>query len=234
MEYIDFHTHIVPRIDDGAKDLSESLLMLKSAYSSGAKTVILTPHYVSEESISSFLKRRNTNVSLLNTAIEKDGSNFPKILKGAEVALDSPLSELDDLKKLCIDGTNVILLELPYPWNKWHVNEVYNIIGRHGLIPVMAHIERYLNNPKDIDTLEGLTTIGAKFQINVPSYLFHRQKHIIKTLIKKDMVSAIGSDCHNLTTRSPDITMALNRMTKTFGESFLSDTLKKTELLLEL
>ena len=233
MRYIDFHTHIIPEMDDGAKNVGESVEMLKTAFSSGAQTAILTPHYLAGESISEFCERRNAKVALLKKSMSENGGKYPDILCGAEVLLCSALSEHDDLNKLCIEGTDLLLLELPYPsWNKWHIQEVYNIIARHNLTPVMAHIERYLNKPKEMNKLDQLISIGAKFQINADSFLIFSGKRVIKALAREGLISAIASDCHNPTRRSPDISRAVTALAKTFGDSFISDIFDNSMQLL--
>lgn len=233
MRYIDFHTHIVPEIDDGAQTVEDAIAMLKTARACGAETVILTPHYHATMPIAEFCARRDEKVALLKSAMEKDGGEFPAILCGTEVLLDDAISEREDVSKLCIEGTELLLLELPYTsWCSWHYQEVYRIIARRNLTPVMAHIERYLSKPKDIDKIDRLITIGAKFQINAGSFLTFSGKRIIRTLAAEGLISAIGSDCHNLTSRSPDITRALSVLAKKFGDPFIDYLYNKSKNLL--
>ena len=235
MKYIDFHTHILPEMDDGAKSAGEALEMLKAAYSSGAQTVLLTPHYLTREPISDFCARRDGKLSILKKAMEEDGGAFPTLLCGAEVPLYGDLSENNDLGQLAIEGSDLLLLELPFPaWNKWHLQEVYNIIAKQNVTPVMAHIERYLDKPKEIEKLDQFISVGAKFQINAPSFLTFSGKRIIKALAREGLICAIGSDCHNLTTRPAEISHAMSLMAKHFGGSFLRDVFEKSKQLLNL
>lgn len=222
MKYIDFHTHILPEIDDGATSVSESLEMLKLAKSSGAETVILTPHFLADTTIDEFCQKRSDKLLALQNEIEKDKSDFPNLLCGAEVYLNSALSEVPDLKKLCISGTNLLLLELPFStWNMWHFNEVYNIAQKHDVVPIMAHIERYLSSPKDIQRIEPLISMGAKFQVNVDSFETLHGKRVIRELADKGLMCALASDCHDLVNRSPDISHTLSVMSKKLGQPFL-------------
>lgn len=222
MKYIDFHTHIIPNMDDGAQSIDEAISMLKIAYKSGAETVVLTPHYNRGVSVSDFCNRRDEQVALLKEAMEKDGDMFPSLRIGAEVLVDCALSDKDDLRKLCIDGTDTILLEFPLPtWSRWHVTEIHNIISKQGLTPVIAHTERYLTSPKQIHSLDNFVYYGAKFQVNASAFLPFSSRRIIKAMIKEGLVSAIASDCHNETTRTPDIARAIQRMTKCFDEELM-------------
>ena len=231
--YIDFHTHIIPKIDDGAKDVDMALAMLRTAHKSGAKKVILTPHYSTHADIGEFFCLRERRVNLLKTAMQENPEDYPEILVGAEVAMDGALTDIDDISPLLIEGTDLILLELPYTaFSSWYNNVIYDIIVTHNVTPIMAHIERYLDSPKDVEKLGTLASFGVKFQINAPSFLSHSGKKIIKALSETGLISSIGSDCHNLDTRSPDIEKALALMDKKLGHGFSDFIYEKTTELL--
>lgn len=232
--YIDFHTHILPHIDDGAKDTEMALAMLGKADECGAELIVLTPHVSYDANIETFITTRNEEIRMLKDAARESGVNFPKILAGAEVALSGALSERDNVRELCIEGTELILLELPYTsWSPWYNNEIYNLISRHNVTPVMAHIERYIKKPQDIEKLSTLVSLGVQFQINARSFLTFSGKKIIRELAAEGMISAIGSDCHDTGKRSPDISQALNTMEKKFAEGFLEYIYHKNKSLLE-
>ena len=233
MRYIDFHTHILSEMDDGAKSVHDSVAMLKTAEKSGAKTVVLTPHYSTAMPISEFCEKRNEKFSMLKAAMKEEGGKFPKLLLGAEVAIDGSLCDKADLENLCIEGTDLLLLELPYSsWNDWHFQEVYHVIAERNLSPVMAHIERYLKRPKDIEKIDKLISIGARFQINAEPFLTFSGKRIIRTLAAEGLISAIGSDCHGVKRRSPDISYPLEIFAKKFGDAFIDYLYNKSEKLL--
>lgn len=232
--YIDFHTHILPDIDDGSKNIEMSLKMLQIANENGAKTVILTPHVDASADFFKFLQIRNERYEALKKAVKESDGQFPKILTGAEVLLDCSLSEREDVRSLCIEGTELLLLELPYTqWNSWYKREIHNIIARHEVIPVLAHIERYMKSPKDIEKLEPLASLGAKFQINASSFLSFSGRRIIRELAASGLISAIGSDAHNLSNRSCDISKALRAFEKKFGEDFIDYMYEKTSALIK-
>ena len=231
--YIDFHTHIIPRFDDGAKDVDMSLAMLRTARKSGAKKVILTPHYSTRADIGEFFCLREKRVNELKAAMQENPDDYPEILVGAEAALDGSLTDVDDISPLLIEGTDLLLLELPYTsWSSWYNNGIYDIIVKHNVTPIMAHIERYLDSPKDVEKLSTLASFGVKFQVNAPSFLSHSGKKIIKTLAEKGLISAIGSDCHNLDTRSPDIEKAMAQIDKKLGRGFCDFVYERTQELL--
>ena len=232
--YIDFHTHILPEIDDGAKDMETALSMLGLSYECGAEAIVLTPHVASDANIGKFIKTRNEKLNKLKAAMKKNPHQYPDLIVGAEVALNGALSERKDARSLCIEGTDLLLLELPYTsWASWYNNEIYNLIAKHNVTPIMAHIERYLKGPKDLDKLSTLVSFGVKFQINASSFLSFKGRRIIRELAGEGLISAIGSDCHNLSTRSPDISKAFRLFDKKFGEDFLEYICDKTADLLD-
>lgn len=233
MRYIDFHTHILPKIDDGAKSLNESVEMLRTAKRCGAELVVLTPHYTSDISIAEFCELRQKKYLELKAEVLKNKDEFPKLLLGAEVLVNNALSENDDIKSLCISETNLLMVELPYDkWQKWHYNEVYNLVAKHSITPVIAHVERYLTKVEDLKKLEPLISVGAKFQINADSFLSFFGKRIIRELAAMGLISAIGSDCHGATFRSPDISRAISVFSKKFGEPFMDYLYEKSSKLL--
>lgn len=232
--YIDFHTHIIPEIDDGAKDVEMSLDMLSCAQGCGAETVIFTPHVSSMADFGKFIKLRKEKVTALKKAVKNNWFPCPDILLGAEVAMDGSLSERKNVSSLCIEGTDLLLLELPYTsWSSWYNNEVYNLISKHNVTPVMAHIERYLKTPEDLAKLSTLVSFGVKFQVNAGSFLSFSGRRIIRALAAEGLISAIGSDCHNMSRRSPDISRALSAFSRKFGDDFLDYLYNKTSDLLE-
>ena len=232
--YIDFHTHILPNIDDGAKDMDMSLAMLELAYDNDAETVILTPHVNATSDFDDFLSVRGDRYKKLSTAIKSSRISAPEILLGAEVLLDASLAEKENVRSLCIEGTELLLLELPYtPWNSWYNHEIYNLISKHEVTPVMAHIERYLRSPKDIRKLDALISFGVKFQINASSFLSFNGRRIIRELASEGLVHAIASDAHNLSRRSPDMSKAFKAFERKFGADFVEHIYGKTSKLLE-
>lgn len=234
MRYIDFHTHIIPKTDDGARNMDESLHMLAAAHISGAESVVLTPHYLGQESIADFCNLRNQKITDLKQAMTKSGGKFPELFSGAEVYLNRALSENDDVRMLCIEGTDTILLELPYTsWSKWHIQEVYHLIARQNLAPVIAHVERYLRGPKYLENLDRLVSIGAKFQVNASSFLTFSGRRVISALARQGLIAAIGSDCHNETTRSSNISRPLRAMEKRLGPTFLTEVYYESKQLIQ-
>ena len=156
MQMYDIHTHILPGMDDGAQDMDTACMMLESEARQGAEIVALTPHYYGQKrNIEEFLKQRESAFSGLVNEIEKRKLKSPVLVQGAEVYLTRNLALSEDLNKLCIQGTNTILIELPFEkWDNWVLREIERMVYSRDLKVVLAHPERYVMMPWDIKKLK--------------------------------------------------------------------------------
>lgn len=187
---LDFHAHILPTADHGSSSLEQSLRQLDIARKHGVSRIVATPHfYPDRHSLEQFLTRRSASWSMLSTAREVGA---PLVALGAEILICDGIERLDGLEKLCIEGTNILLLELPFSLFKLgYRDSVYRLI-KSGFNVVLAHIDRY--DPADIELF---LECGAKAQLNafalsgltVPSY--------IKDWARSGAVIALGSDIHS-------------------------------------
>ena len=216
---IDWHSHILPAMDDGSRNLDESIEMLRSLMHQGVDTVIATPHfYANEESVEEFLSRRRESCEQL--CANKTDCDI-RIVCGAEVRYYPGISRMEELKKLAIEQTNLLLLEMPMArWTESVVHELVELANMRGLKIIMAHIERYfaLQNRKTFDML---IENGILMQVN--SSFFERigtRKKAID-LLETGYVHFIGSDCLNTTTRPPKIAPAYDMIRKKLGEDFV-------------
>ena len=216
---IDWHSHILPGIDDGSQSVEESVAMLKMLAEQGVNTVIATPHFLANnETVEDFLARRNEAYAKLEGHLF-DGA--PEIRLGAEVAYYSGISRLPDLKGLCIEGSKCLLLEMPMTkWTEYIIKEVEELAHRGKINLVLAHVDRYLHL-QSAKTWERLCESGCIMQVNASSLLsFVTRPKIIK-MMRAQSVHCIGSDCHNTTTRAPRIGRAFETVEKKLGERFV-------------
>lgn len=214
---IDFHSHILPAMDDGSKNEQESIAMLTELKNQGITRVIATPHfYANGESVSAFLSRRQKSFEKLNL-----NSDFPQVVLGAEVRYYEGISRLADLTKLCISGTDLLLLEMPSAkWTDFVIKELISLASNGNITLVLAHIERYIfMQPKSV--FADLLNSGVLMQINASfiNGFFTRRKAL--KLLGSDMAHFVGSDCHNTTDRAPEMKSAVSHITKGLGEDFL-------------
>ena len=140
---IEYHCHILPGIDDGAKDAETSLAMIEMMKEQGIERIAATPHFYAhrEKSVADFMKKRQAAFDKI-----RDKAAVSDIRLGAEVSIEHGISELPDIEKLAIEGTRMILLELPYrAYAKWMSEEIYNIGAEYKLKVILAHVHRTLS-----------------------------------------------------------------------------------------
>ncbi len=215
---VDFHTHILPGIDDGSNSVTESIEMLKQLGKQNIDRVVATPHYyLTKSSIDKFLDERENAIQKV-IAQAKSEKGIPKIVAGAEVLLYPEISRVDRIKELCICGTNYMLLEMPFTdWSSITYATIESLRSI-GIIPIIAHFERYINLQSDKGSLYELLERGCLIQMNsgyINSAISYRKA---LKYIKMGYVHFIGSDCHNTTDRSPNIGRAYEKIEKKLGQ----------------
>lgn len=202
----DFHTHILPEMDDGSPDVATSVEMIRRLREQGVERIVLTSHYYSEnESVEEYLARRTAAYERLMAAPE--AVEFPPLLLGAEVRLARGMADCAELKKLCVEGKRLLLLEFPYLKHAdWMMQEVENITYQLNVVPMLAHVDRFLAwglvDKKQLDRIIGFE--DAIIQINNEAVTDRLTKKFVKRLLKEDFLFVLGSDTHNLQDRAPN------------------------------
>ncbi|NLB80052.1 MAG: hypothetical protein GX800_00210 [Clostridiaceae bacterium] len=217
---IDFHTHIIPFVDDGAKDLAEAIKMLYMLKSQGVKTVVATPHYNdSRIDIDGFLMLRNAAYLKLQQEIAQKGHDLPEVILGAEVFLSYEVIHNDGLSKLCIGDTNYLLVEVPSNvWFEWIYDFTDYLISQKNIKPIIAHFERYAFVNRDIDRFNNIKESDVVIQVNADAFLNFRMKKTAHRLVENGLLHIIASDTHNTTDRKPVILEAKKQIVKKYGE----------------
>lgn len=217
----DLHTHILPGMDDGARNADESLSMLSAQKALGVDTVVLTPHYYrSRENAQHFLQRRAAAFDALNAAMSRTQGEYPRILLGAEVEWVPNLTDCELLPQLCLGESNYLLLELPrYTWSDSLIDQLYHLQQKTGIVPILAHIERYLRIQKR-DRLRDIFSLGVPIQMSADMLLHSTTRHTAFSLLRKGCVSVIASDCHGTERRAPNLPPALEVIRRKFGGDF--------------
>lgn len=216
---IDWHNHILPGVDDGSRNLAESVAMLKMQMAQGVTTVIATPHfYANDESVEAFLERRNAAFRELKSKLPEDA---PEILLGAEVGYYQGISRMENLKELRIQNSKLLLIEMPMTvWTEYMVRELVELAGKSSFQIVLAHIERYLNIQKT-SVWERLYENGILMQANASFFSRFISKHKALALLKEEKINFIGSDCHNTTSRPPMLREAFDVIQKKLGSEHI-------------
>lgn len=220
---IDFHSHILPGIDDGSKDLEMTRTMLLASAEQGTDIMVATPHFYPEKTTPDrFLEQRTHAAEQLQQLTEE---GLPRVILGAEVAFFNGISRVEQLEQLCIEGTKLLLLEMPFGiWTQETIREVERISMR-GMTPIVAHLDRYLSFYKygRKAVLEALTDLPLYVQINVESLMFWRVRATIYKLFQTNRAHLLGSDCHNVTTRPAGLAKGREMLRRKLGEEMLDE-----------
>ena len=200
---VDFHTHILPGIDDGSESLEESLQMLRAEKEQGISRVVLTPHFYPQRDIpESFLKKREEAFGLLQQAAEQE--ELPELVLGAEVYYYPCMSESAALKELTLDKTEYVLVEMPFvAWTKDMYRELENIYARQGLTPIVAHVDRYIRPWRTRGIPERLQELPVLVQANASFFTSRFTGSLARKLLKEKKIHLLGSDCHDMLSRPP-------------------------------
>lgn len=215
--FIDFHTHFLHGIDDGAYDLETGLAMLLESYRQGTEYVVASPHFYSDKiSINEACETRDNALSqILNYAQSKD-LKIPHIIRGFEVSFNNDLKDMTDLKKLCIEGTDCMLVEMPYAeWDEQTFEELYNLTLT-GVKPVIAHVDRYYKLFGK--SVYRLSELDLYFQFNCDSLQSLKCRSFIRSLMSSGRICTIGTDMHNITSRPCDIEKAYKKAARKLSQ----------------
>lgn len=223
MSVMDFHSHILPRVDDGSKSLEQSLQMLRRESEQGVEQVVLTPHfYANHCTMEQFLQRRREAFETLTHAAVGDES-LPKLILGAEVKIFEGLSRIDELEQLAISGTRCILVEFPMlPWRDWMYRELLNLRTDRNLTPIFAHVDRYMTPWRSFGIPEKLERLPVLVQANAEFFLRRATRKKALKMLQNGQIHLLGSDCHDLSDRAPNLGPAKALIQQQLGSQVLA------------
>ncbi len=200
---VDIHSHVLPGVDDGAKNIRESIELLKNLKMQGVGCVYATPHfYRQKQSFSDYFEAVDKAWEELLVATE--GKALPELRRGYEIRAFRGMSTCEQLKYMCLENSHYLLIELPYSYviDSWVVNELYNIQFTLGLKPIIAHIERYFGYPGFDRLLDLVIDEDVRAQITSSAvFSGHNIKKKICKLIEGGYIHFIASDAHSITHR---------------------------------
>ena len=187
----DFHAHVLPGADHGSDGLEMSLNQLSLIASHGIKRVVATPHfYPMRDNVDLFIERRTDSAGELKRSMTP---GLPAVMIGAEVLVCEGMERMEGLDRLTVYGTDCILLEMPtVKWTDGILDTVWEI-SKSGLVPVMAHIDRY--DPKYV---EQLLALGVKAQLNPNAFMERKMRKQAEKWLEEGHIVALGSDLHRV------------------------------------
>lgn len=211
----DFHSHILPGIDDGSRNVAESLKLLRESARHGVVGMAATSHfYANENSPKEFLARREASWKRLEPQLE---AGMPDIWLGAEVHYFEGIARSEDVSLLRLEGTSLLLVEMPMScWTPRMVDALLELNSRQDITVLLAHMERYLlmQSPK---TWKLLQEEGVRMQVNASFFWKRKTRKKALGMLKRGEIHALGSDCHNMEARPPRMGEAMEVISSRLG-----------------
>lgn len=220
---VDFHSHFLPGIDDGAEDIPTGADMLRESWDQGVRLMCATPHfYADEDDPETFLARRDDAYRRLMDALDGE-PDIPDILLGAEVLYFPGISVADEVRGLMLGDTPFLLIEPPMmPWSEAMLDEIEQCGHTLGCVPVIAHIDRYMRLLRAPDLIDRVSGRRVLIQVNASFFLHRDTAERALDLFSAERIHFIGSDCHDLDLRAPNLGDAEERI-RDAGLGELSD-----------
>ena len=223
---IDIHTHILPNVDDGSKDLETSIMMIEQEINQGVTHIVLTPHVQSRVTKANTSKRK-AQFELLKAEVSKRGLNINLHL-GAEIMYHSHIET--DYSKYQFGKNKYVLLEFSTK-AETPIEEICFDVMAMGYQVIVAHIERY--GYLSIADIDKIRANGAFIQVNASAILNKdplASKKTVKKLIKENLIDIIATDTHNMEKRPPNLLEARKVLKKYYDDDRLDLMFNRIEL----
>jgi protein-tyrosine phosphatase len=198
---VDIHTHILPGIDDGSKNISETLEILKKMSSLGFNTLVFTPHYITGTVYNTNNQKKLELLELVKAKLKEENISLNLYL-GNEIFIDNNIYDyIKNGEMSLINNSRYFLVELP---RNGKINDFHNIVftlKSKGYIPILAHIERYQFIFNDLSLIDEIISYGALIQVNYESIIGKygkNAKKVAKYLLKNKKLHFLASDIHHM------------------------------------
>lgn len=226
--YIDIHSHILPGIDDGAKNFEMSMEMLRIAEKSGIKSIVLTPHHkpmrrnAGPEGVKELIRRLNDEMRRENMDI--------LLYAGNEFYYSSETVRVLEEKKACtMAGSGYVLVEFgPMDSLDYIRGGLYQILSA-GYRPILAHVERYERVCAKVEHVKDLTAMGCYIQVNAGSIMGQfgmGTKQLARKLLKYRVVHFVATDAHDSGRRTPALSECARYLERKHGEEYMEELLR--------
>lgn len=219
MNLVDTHNHILPGIDDGAKNFEESLRMCQIAVDEGIKTIVATPHYITGEFAPPSFKVIDL-VSKLNRELDKMNLDLT-VVPGHEVYVDPNIPKLLMEKQICsLNNSKYVLVELPMFGIPNYMEDLIYSIKLKGYTPIIAHPERNTEVIDNPNILFRFIELGALSQLTTWSImgLYGKKVHeAAELLLEHNMYHLLATDAHSSRNRRPKMEKAIKAVQGTIG-----------------
>lgn len=222
---IDFHTHILPNIDDGSQSVEETFNLIKEAEKSGFEKIISTSHYI-EGYYEVGNREREVWIDSLNKKLAEENIKVNLYMANEIYITENIIKLLEEKKATTINNTNYVLYEMPLNTKPLNLYDMLFEMQRYKLVPILAHPERYLFVQKEPELIYELIEKGVLMQVNYGSFIGQygtKAQIIAKKLLENDMIHFLGSDVHRQNTIYPKIPKILDELKILVGEEKIKE-----------
>jgi protein-tyrosine phosphatase len=233
---IDIHSHILPEIDDGSKDMEMSLSMARLYVQNGFERVIATSHYFGEGK-GPQLEELGKSKSELEDMLDREGIDI-RIELGNELYLSPDILEsIRTGKALSLAGSRYVLIEMPANEVPEYTEDILYELQIKGYIPIIAHPERNSEIVRNPNILYTLIEKGSMAQLNLHSLTGMYGKdvmHTANTILKHNLIHFVGTDSHSNNRRSPLVKNSLKLLETRLGkERYFRIVYQNPELMIQ-
>lgn len=223
MKYIDIHSHILPFMDDGARDEKMSLAMLRIAESEGITDIIVTPHY-RQGHYKGERKDVEQALSKMREVMKEEGIHI-NLYPGNEIYYRSELEEkLDSGALSTMNDTEYVLVEFSPMEDFMYIRSAVEELLSIGYTPIIAHVERIQCIEKKTEHARTLKRMGCELQVNASSIVGEagfRSKHFTQKLLKEELVDYVGTDAHNVEKRPPKMKKCAEMLYRKYDREYV-------------
>ena len=221
----DIHTHIIPKVDDGAASINEALKIIQDEIHQGVTGIMLTPHF----RLHMFEPTEEEIDRQYQILLQELRQRFPDltIAFGREFHAVPDLEHFLKKRKIyTLNSTKNLLLEFSGRHTPDFIKENTQKYLQMGYQPIIAHIERYPAVHRNYPLIQSLRDMGAAIQVNADSILGideWKSKRFCKALLKKRLVDYVASDVHNMTSRPSHIGACADYIARKYGQEYAQE-----------
>lgn len=220
---IDFHSHIIPGVDDGSKSVEETFELIKEAESVGFDSIISTSHYI-ENYYESPVEERQEWINALSGALKKENINVNLYLGNEVYFSENIINLLNENQIAKMNNSRYMLFEFAMNVKPINVYDVIYEMLQHNIVPILAHPERYRFVQQDPSLIYDLLDTGVLMQSNFASIIGwygEKAEILAKKFLESNMISFLGSDVHKPNTIYPKMPEILEKIEEIIGKEKL-------------
>lgn len=219
---IDIHTHVIPGVDDGSRDMETSVRMLRIAAESGTAQIVATPHFDRGGGYANYVSAElEERFARLEREAESAGI---KLYRGMEIFADDDVPDLLESGRLwTLGGTRYFLTEFSFTEDPEYCADYLRACAKRGFKPIIAHPERYKFVQREPQIAYEWCRRGYGLQLNRGSLLgrFGEQAELTAVkLIKHGLAACVASDAHGAGRRTTYLKDVRSAIAEDFGEEY--------------